>query len=140
MKRLLIIAAILTGITLGGFFPFKKNGPKYERLQSGDIVFQDTGGEQGEAVEAATKSKYTHCGVVFEQERQLYVLEAVQPVKVVTLDSFRKRSKKWCTPAIPCLKLRIKLPICYRYLFNEVKLKTPFSFFRKVSSAFFSSR
>ena len=93
MKSLLIIAAILTGITLGGFFPFKKNGPKYERLQSGDIVFQDTGGEQGEAVEAATKSKYTHCGVVFEQERQLYVLEAVQPVKVVTLDSFRKRSK-----------------------------------------------
>lgn len=93
MKKFLILATILTGIALGGFFSFKKNGPKYERLQSGDIVFQYTGGEQGEAVEAATNSKYTHCGIVFEQDGQLYVLEAVQPVKVVTLDSFRKRSR-----------------------------------------------
>jgi hypothetical protein len=93
MIRFFAILFICTGIAVGGFFSFKKRGPQYERLQTGDIVFQDTGGEQGAAVKAATGSNLTHCGVVFEQEGKLYVLEAVQPVSVVTLDSFRKRSR-----------------------------------------------
>lgn len=93
MKRALVLLFLLTGLTYGGWFSFKKNGPNYERLQTGDIVFQDTGGEQGAAVEAATGSNFTHCGIVFEKDGQLYVLEAIQPVQVVTLDSFRKRSK-----------------------------------------------
>jgi len=93
VKKFFLLTILLSGLALGGFFSFKKNGSKYERLQTGDVVFQYTGGEQGEAVEAATGSKYTHCGIVFEQDRKLYVLEAVQPVKVVTLDSFRRRSK-----------------------------------------------
>ena len=93
MNRLLLLFLLLTSIAYGGFFLFKKNGPNYERLQTGDIVFQDTGGEQGAAVQAATNSNLTHCGIVFEQNKKLYVLEAVQPVQVVTLDAFRKRSK-----------------------------------------------
>lgn len=82
----------LSAITYGGFF-WKAKGPSYERLQTGDIVFQELGGPQGEAVKAATGSPYTHCGVVFEQNRILYVLEAVQPVSVVTLEAFQRRSR-----------------------------------------------
>jgi len=82
----------LSAITYGGFLS-KTKGPNYERLQTGDIVFQELGGPQGRAVKAATGSPYTHCGVVFEQNRTLYVLEAVQPVSVVTLDAFRRRSR-----------------------------------------------
>lgn len=93
MFRYLLALIFVTGIALGGFLSFRKKGPDYERLQTGDIVFQYTGGEQGEAVEAATGSKFTHCGVVFEQDGELYVLEAVQPVSVVTLERFRKRSE-----------------------------------------------
>ncbi|MFT6379905.1 MAG: hypothetical protein ACI9NQ_000611 [Paracoccaceae bacterium] len=93
MKRSLVLLFLLTACSFGGWFSFKKNGPNYERLQTGDIVFQDTGGEQGAAVEAATGSKFTHCGIVFENNGKLYVLEAIQPVQVVSLDSFRKRSK-----------------------------------------------
>lgn len=61
-------------------------------LQTGDIVFQGTRGEQGEAVRQATRSPYTHCGVVFEDQGVLKVLEAVQPVGVTTLAEFQKRS------------------------------------------------
>ena len=93
MRKHLLILLLITGTALRGFFVFKKRGPNYERLQTGDIVFQDTGGEQGEAVEAATGSKFTHCGVVFEQNGTLYVLEAVQPVSVVKLSQFRGRSQ-----------------------------------------------
>lgn len=92
MRKSLFLLLLIMGTALGGFFSFKKNGPNYERLQTGDIVFQYTGGEQGVAVEAATGSKFTHCGVVFEQDGRLYVLEAVQPVSVVPLKQFRKRS------------------------------------------------
>ncbi len=93
MKHLLIISLLLSNLAFAGWFSFKKNGPDYETLQTGDIVFQDTGGPQGAAVEAATGSNFTHCGIVFEEEGTLYVLEAVQPVQTVTLKSFRKRSK-----------------------------------------------
>ncbi len=61
-------------------------------LRTGDIVFQGTRGEQGEAVRQATRSPYTHCGVVFEEKGVLKVLEAVQPVCVITLVEFQQRS------------------------------------------------
>ncbi len=93
MLRLITVVFVCTGIAVGGFLTFKKRGAQYERLQTGDIVFQDTGGEQGAAVKAATGSRYTHCGVVFEIDGKLHVLEAVQPVSVVTLEDFRKRSR-----------------------------------------------
>lgn len=67
--------------------------PPNERLQTGDIVFQDTGGAQGKAVSAATNSSFTHCGVIFEKAGKLYVFEAVQPVKIVTLETWKARSK-----------------------------------------------
>ena len=61
-------------------------------LQTGDVVFQCTGGEQAKAIQAATGSRYTHCGVVFEEGGAFKVLEATQPVKVTSFEDFRKRS------------------------------------------------
>jgi hypothetical protein len=89
---LVLILILAFSLNSFGFFN-KLSHPRYERLPTGDIVFQELGGEQGRAVRAATGSPFTHCGVVFEQDGTLYVLEAIQPVSVVTLDSFRRRSK-----------------------------------------------
>lgn len=61
-------------------------------LQNGDVVFQCTAGEQAKAIQTATGSRYTHCGVVFEEDGAFKVLEAVQPVKVTPFEEFRKRS------------------------------------------------
>jgi hypothetical protein len=62
------------------------------KWQVGDVVFQSTKGEQAEAIRKATGSRFTHCGVVFEQAGEWKVLEASQPVKVTPLEDFRKRS------------------------------------------------
>lgn len=61
-------------------------------LRSGDIVFQTTEGEQAKAIQAATGSRFTHCGVVFEENGAFKVLEAVQPVKVSSFADFKARS------------------------------------------------
>ncbi len=53
MRRYILALFLITGTALGSFFVLKKRGPDYERLQTGDIVFQYTGGEQGEAGKSA---------------------------------------------------------------------------------------
>lgn len=63
-----------------------------DAYKTGDVVFQSTAGEQAKAIRAATGSRYTHCGVVFEEGGVFKVLEASQPVKVTPLAEFRKRS------------------------------------------------
>lgn len=50
-------------------------------LKDGDIIFQVTSGGQSKAIQLATKSKYTHCGVIYKEGNETYVYEAVQPVK-----------------------------------------------------------
>jgi uncharacterized protein YycO len=60
-------------------------------LKEGDVIFQTTGGEQGEAIMLATKSKYTHCGILFKDKNKWYVYEAIQPVQVNTLEDFIER-------------------------------------------------
>ena len=62
-------------------------------LREGDIVFSGSSAGQGGAIIAATGSPYTHCGIVFLSEGKPMVLEAVQPVGVVSLETFKSRSK-----------------------------------------------
>ena len=62
-------------------------------LQNGDIVFSGSTAGQGGAIIAATGSPYTHCGIVFLRDGKPLVLEAVQPVSVVSLEIFKSRSK-----------------------------------------------
>ena len=54
-------------------------------IQSGDIIFQSTNSRQCKAVKLATKSKYSHVGIVLEIDGELIVYEAVQPVKMTPL-------------------------------------------------------
>lgn len=61
--------------------------------REGDIVFSGSTAGQGGAIIAATGSPYTHCGIVFLSDGKPMVLEAVQPVSVVSLDTFKSRSK-----------------------------------------------
>lgn len=62
-------------------------------LREGDIVFSGSARGQGEAIIAATGSRYTHCGIVFFDEGRAFVLEAVQPVRVTPLGDFMKRDR-----------------------------------------------
>ena len=49
-------------------------------LKDGDILFQSSTSSQSKAVEIATNSPYSHCGILFYENGQAYVYEAVQPI------------------------------------------------------------
>jgi len=62
-------------------------------LQSGDIIFQTSLSAQSQAIQDATNSKYSHCGIIFKQNEQLFVFEAVQPVKKTPIKEWIQRGK-----------------------------------------------
>lgn len=62
-------------------------------IQEGDIILQTSESSQCEAVRLATKSKFSHCGIIFKDEDQSYVLEAVQPVKITLLTDWISHGK-----------------------------------------------
>lgn len=58
------------------------------RLKDGDILFQASYSQQSEAVEIATNSPYSHCGILFYENGKPYVYEAIQPVGKQTLEAW----------------------------------------------------
>lgn len=63
-------------------------------FQTGDIVFQTSKSSQSKAIQLATNSKYSHVGIIVNEENTFYVLEAVQPVKLTPLKEWIKRGEK----------------------------------------------
>lgn len=62
-------------------------------LRDGDLVFQTSLSQQGEAIARATGSPYTHVGVVFLDDGEPIVLEAIGPVVYTPLDEWIIRGK-----------------------------------------------
>ncbi len=59
-------------------------------LQDGDIIFQSSKYGQGEAVQIATKSKYSHVGMIYHINGKLCVYEAVEPVRLTEFNDWVK--------------------------------------------------
>jgi hypothetical protein len=64
-----------------------------DEIQSGDIIFQTSLSKQSKAIQLATKSKYSHCGLIYKDNDKYYVFEAVQPVKKTLLSEWITRGK-----------------------------------------------
>jgi uncharacterized protein YycO len=108
MKRLGIFTIIVL-LTFGGFYGKRKfYDPKHriekaknevreltekEEIKDGDLIFQTSLSGQSKAIQLATKSKYSHCGLIYKGDSGYYVFEAVQPVKVTSLDKWVARGK-----------------------------------------------
>lgn len=93
--RLLFIAAV-------SLFLFACNSPTEKQVersiekagfQDGDIIFQTSESRQCEAVQLATHSPYSHCGIIFKDNGKWMVYEAVQPVKKTPLNEWIARGK-----------------------------------------------
>ncbi len=54
-------------------------------IKNGDLIFQTSLSSQSKAIQLATKSKYSHCGIIFNENDKLYVFEAIQQVKKTPL-------------------------------------------------------
>lgn len=67
-----------------------KGAPK---LKDGDLIFHTSTSSQSKAIQAATHSKYSHMGIIYRKDNQIYVFEAVQPVKLTPLEDWIKRGE-----------------------------------------------
>lgn len=65
-----------------------------EPFQEGDIIFQTSLSEQSKAIQLATKSPYSHCGILFKEDNELYVFEAIQRVQKTPLKKWIERGKE----------------------------------------------
>jgi hypothetical protein len=61
--------------------------------QDGDVIFQVSSSGQAAAIQEATGSKYSHCGLILRKKEKLLVLEAVQPVKITPFEKWVKQGE-----------------------------------------------
>lgn len=67
---------------------------RFENFQTGDIIFQISQSSQSKAIQTATHSPYSHMGIIYQEDREYFVYEAVQPVKLTPLSEWIKRGEK----------------------------------------------
>ncbi|MGS2724891.1 YiiX family permuted papain-like enzyme [Porticoccus sp. GXU_MW_L64] len=82
-----IAAALISSLTLScsadlGYQP-----------ESGDIIFHTSKSAQSSAIQLATKSKYSHMGIVYVLKGEPFVFEAVEPVKTTPLKEWVARGE-----------------------------------------------
>ncbi|UOQ55418.1 YiiX family permuted papain-like enzyme [Hymenobacter cellulosivorans] len=63
------------------------------KLHDGDLIFQTSQSAQSRAIQLATKSEYSHCGILFRRGSEWRVFEAVQPVSETSLTKWVARGK-----------------------------------------------
>lgn len=109
MKKSTLVLGLLVVSILTGFLLFEKydtpqpqfEAPKNEEkklapdngIRDGDLIFQTSLSGQSEAIQLATNSKYSHCGIIYKDGNDLFVFEAVQPVKLTPLDQWIARGQ-----------------------------------------------
>lgn len=89
VKNFIIILALLSIVSC--YEKNKKHG--IQELKNGDIIFQTSLSEQSKAIQLATKSPYSHCGIIFKEGSDFFVFEAIQPVQKTPLNKWIKRGK-----------------------------------------------
>lgn len=82
MRKLLFIFAAVMILFTGSSF---KNDPPHK---NGDLIFIVNPSGQGKAIQLATKSKFTHVGIIFIENGKEVVYHAVEPVSKNTLSEF----------------------------------------------------
>lgn len=106
MKKQLLVTSIIIAILFGWFLLaktciYKPNSKgetiaqlqKDEILQDGDIIFQESQSAQCKAVQKATHSRYSHCGIIFRKDGKYFVYEAIEPVVITQLNHWINQGK-----------------------------------------------
>jgi hypothetical protein len=63
------------------------------QLRDGDVIFHESRSAQSRAIQLATKSRYSHMGIVYRRNSNWFVYEAVQPVKLTPLHEWIARGR-----------------------------------------------
>lgn len=76
--------------------------PPEVALQSGDVVLQASTSERSALIRKASRSPYSHVGIIEVAKDGVFVLEAIQPVSRTPLASWAKRGEGgWVTVLRP---------------------------------------
>ena len=62
-------------------------------LQSGDLIFHTSLSSQSKAIQLASHSKYSHCGIIYKEGSKFFVYEATGPVKSTPLKRWIARGQ-----------------------------------------------
>ncbi len=62
---------------------------KTKDFKTGDLVFQDSESRQSQAIKLATQSEFSHVGIILIKGETPYVLEAVEPVRLITFEEWK---------------------------------------------------
>jgi hypothetical protein len=67
---------------------------EYVGFRNGDIIFQTSTSNQSKAIQVATGSKYSHCGIVYIKKGKVLVYEASYRVKLSPIKRFVEKGEK----------------------------------------------
>lgn len=101
-KVFLLLVLVLMGLTASAGKPAE--------YKEGDIVFIISKSEQSPFIQYATRSVWSHCGIVVYKNKEPYVLEASNVVKLTPLNAFLRKG-------------RLKLNTTRRFFDKPVKIK-----------------
>jgi hypothetical protein len=109
MKKTIFILGLLGLTIFGGLYAKRKfYDPKHrldnartevkkladqDEIKNGDLIFQTSLSRQSKAIQLATKSKFSHCGIIYKEGNDYYVFEAIQPVKRTPLEKWIARGQ-----------------------------------------------
>lgn len=85
-----LVKQILIPLLIFSLFPGCGDSSAYQP-QNGDIIFHISRSSQSLAIQRATKSRYSHMGIVYLKSGSPFVFEAVEPVKLTPLQEWIKR-------------------------------------------------
>lgn len=88
MKKKYIITIILVLISI-----LVVKNYAFPSVKEGDIVFQISKSNQSPYIILATKSPWSHCGIIIEKDNELYVLEASNKVKLTPYKDWKKKGR-----------------------------------------------
>lgn len=91
-RSLMFLVIILLGVSSCQKFK-EKYSIRSVQLKNGDIIFQTSLSNQSKAIQVATKSEYSHCGIIYDINNEYYVYEAIQPVTLTPLNKWIARGK-----------------------------------------------
>lgn len=94
MRKIILSSVIILSFLAFGFISLGKIKLHKDTTphKDGDIIFIVNPSGQGKAIQLATKSKYTHVGVIFFEDGKEYVYHAVEPVMRSSLHDFKSMS------------------------------------------------
>lgn len=109
MKRIIIFIIVLVTLGLVGIYVKRRlYDPNHklalvdkqlsklidnDELKEGDIIFQTSLSRQSKAIQIATHSEFSHCGLIHKIGNDYFVFEAVEPIKMTPLNKWIARGQ-----------------------------------------------